>query len=124
MSTAEWTPEENAHLLSELRWLYGNHPNRLNRSDRIMLAALAEAESGLHAEQRVVAAFRVLLEQAKLERDTLIGHFLADDCPIERGFDAPGWCQSEEQCGDWSCDFGVEDCWRKWAAYEAAKEES
>ena len=46
----------------------------------------------------------------------------SDDCPVERGFDAPAWCQAEDQCGDWTCDFGVADCWRKWAAKEAAKD--
>lgn len=61
-------------------------------------------------------------ETAERGLDALIGRFHTDDCPVECGFDAPVWCQLEEQCGDWSCDFGVEDCWRQWAANQAGEE--
>ena len=68
---------------------------------------------------------RAELELVLSERNVLISNFLSEECPIEKGYDIP-WCELEEQCGDMSCDFGVEKCWCKWAEHQvldATKEE-
>lgn len=69
---------------------------------------------------RLIEAYREQrkeLELVALERNVLINNFLSEHCPAEYGYDVP-WCERKEQCGETSCDFGVEKCWRKWAECE------